>query len=259
MSNVWEGYLPPFRLYGPVYFVGTNPASSHLIDTGDGLILLDSGYPHSLYLVLEGIREMGFDPHDIKYILHSHGHYDHLGATPALVAYTGAQTILGARDRDFANGKVDLTWARELGYSWDTPFEPDILLEDCDTFTCGNISILALNTPGHTPGTMSYFFEADGKRFGMQGGGGVNSMMKDFLDRYGLSYSCRDDFFAGLDRLSHEHVDITLGNHTGNNDHAARYALLAAGDKNAFVDENAWCKNLERCRKSLEKVIAEGK
>jgi len=257
-AQPWRGYLPPFKLWGPVYFVGTMPASSHLIDTGDGLILLDSGYPETLYLVLEGIREMGFDPHDIKYILHSHGHFDHMGGTPALVHYTGAKTILGERDREMVNGtgKVDLSWAKELGYTFDNPFEPDILLKDGDVFTLGNISIQAINTPGHTAGTMSFFFEAEGKRFGMMGGAGVNSMTKEWLTSVGLPLTCRDDFFASLDRLSTEKVDVTLGNHTVNNDHRERFRRYQAGDKDAFLDPEWWPQMLVKMRKALEDQIA---
>ena len=66
MTRPWKGAVDPFRIYGNLYFVETEPASTHLIDTGDGLILLDPGYQQSLYLVLDNIRRLGFDPRDIK-------------------------------------------------------------------------------------------------------------------------------------------------------------------------------------------------
>ena len=51
----WEGSFPAFKIFGNLYFVGTQPASTHIIDTGDGLIMLDSGYQHLLYSVINGI------------------------------------------------------------------------------------------------------------------------------------------------------------------------------------------------------------
>ena len=104
----WEGYVKPFRIFGNLYFIGTHPASTHLIDTGDGLILIDPGYPLSLYLVLENMRELGFSPYDIKYIINTHGHYDHCGATRALAELTHAKTFLGAADLSFVNGDTAL-------------------------------------------------------------------------------------------------------------------------------------------------------
>ena len=86
INQPWLGAMPCFKLYGNVYFVGTSHASTHLIDTGDGLLMLDSGYQESLYLVLEGIQRLGFRTTDLRWILHSHGHIDHVGATKALVA-----------------------------------------------------------------------------------------------------------------------------------------------------------------------------
>ena len=74
----WEGYFAPFRIFGNLYFVGTQPASTHIIDTGEGLIMLDSGYQHSLYSVIDGIYSVGLDVHDLKFILHTHGHIDHI-------------------------------------------------------------------------------------------------------------------------------------------------------------------------------------
>ena len=66
LNQIWNTYMTPFRIFGNLYFVGTKPASAHLIDTGDGLILLDSGYPETLYLVMDGIRELGFSPYDLN-------------------------------------------------------------------------------------------------------------------------------------------------------------------------------------------------
>ena len=68
MKEPWIGNFPPFRMRGNLYFVGTEPASTHIIDTGDGLIMLDSGYQHSLYLVLQNMHTLGLGPMNIKTI-----------------------------------------------------------------------------------------------------------------------------------------------------------------------------------------------
>ena len=92
----WKGAFPSFKIFGNLYFVGTEPASTHVIDTGDGLIMLDTGYQHSLYLVLDGMYRLGLDPRELKYILLTHGHIDHLGAARALVELTGAKTAISS-------------------------------------------------------------------------------------------------------------------------------------------------------------------
>lgn len=259
MKNVWNARIRPGKIIGSLYFVGTQPASSHLIDTGDGLILIDTGYPDTLYLLIESIWELGFSPYDIKYILHSHGHFDHCGATAPLVRLTGSRTFIGAGDEDYVNGKLDLTWAKELGYQYEYPFEADVIMHDNDHIRLGSTEILCVSTPGHTPGTMSFIFniEDNGKtyRVGMQGGGGVNSMTKSFLNKYHLSFDCRQDFITGIRRLRKEHIDITLGNHVWNNDTQGKLARVASGDPEAFVDEALWGKNLDSLEKSLYDMI----
>ena len=55
IANPWEGKIEPFKIIGGVYFVGTFQASTHLIDTGDGFILIDPGYSNALYLVVSSI------------------------------------------------------------------------------------------------------------------------------------------------------------------------------------------------------------
>ena len=119
MKDPWRGYFKPTKIFGNLYFVGTEPASTHIIDTGDGLIMLDSGYQQSLYLVIQNMHAMGLDPLKLKYIVHTHGHIDHFGATRSLVELTGAKTFLGAPDREYANGTLDLSYAKELLISTD--------------------------------------------------------------------------------------------------------------------------------------------
>ena len=257
MNKPWEGYVKPFRIFGNLYFVGTQPASSHLIATEEGLILLDTGYPQMLYLVLENIRALGFDPHDVKYIIHSHGHYDHLGGTKAMTElFPGIVTYLGADDIPYADGTLDLTWAKELGYVYYEAFTPDVAMHDGDIVKLGSTEILCLSTPGHSPGTMSFFFDVTENsrtlRAGMHGGVGILSMGKKFLDEYGLSYDCRDKFFAGLERLKKEHVDIQLGNHVDNNDTLGKGAKLAENPaENPFIAPEEWGKFLDYRRDLL--------
>ena len=257
-AQPWVGYMPPFKMIGNLYFVGTEPASTHIIDTGDGLIMLDSGYQHSLYLVLQNMHMLGLDPMNIKFIVHTHGHIDHCGATRALVEMTGAKTFLGEPDRDYVNGKLDLSWAKELGVHLET-FEPDILVHDGDEITLGNTTLKAVATPGHTPGAMSYLFnvECEGRTLtaGLHGGAGLNTLRRDFLDRYGLSDDCRRDFLCSAERLKTLKVDIFLGNHAGQSGTAAKYQHLLAGNTDAFIDPAGWVDFAESCKKRVLALI----
>ena len=263
MRHPWKGACEPFRIYGNLYFVGTEPASTHLIDTGEGLIVLDPGYPQSLYLVIDSIYRLGFRPDDVKIILHSHGHYDHLGATRALAELTGAKTYISEIDAPYADGTVDLTWARELGHVYNEAFVPDVLLKDGDVIRLGNTEILCWITPGHSEGTTSFFFDAYGeqgaKRCAMFGGAGFNSMELKFLDSYGLPHSLRSDFIRSCRRLHGEDIDIFLGNHVGNNNTLGKAKKMKETGENPFLDTNGeWKAFLERMeKKMIDKILIE--
>ena len=102
VNKPWEGKIAPFKIVGNVYFIGSFQASTHLIDTGDGLIVIDPGYSNSFYLVINSIYELGFSPKDIKYIVNTHWHWDHVEATAALVDLSGAKTLIGRDDEEKA-------------------------------------------------------------------------------------------------------------------------------------------------------------
>ena len=258
----WEGYLEPVKIFGNLYFAGTRPASTHIIDTGNGLIMLDSGYQHSLYIVLHNMYKLGLDPANIKYILHTHGHIDHMGASPALVNLFGCKTFLGKPDKDYVNGVLPLSWAKELGLEL-IPMEADVLLEDGDKITLGNTEIEAIASPGHTPGAMTYVFDVtDGNetyRAALHGGMGVNTMNKAFLDEYSLPYSYREEFISVQERLSEMPVDIYLGNHAGHNGTPEKIKRVLSGDGKAFVNPTEWKKAMLDARNTVLEIIEKEK
>ena len=67
----WLGKMTPFKIIGNTYFVGTYQASCHVIDTGDGLIMIDPGYTQTAYLVIDSLYQLGFNPRDVKYIINT--------------------------------------------------------------------------------------------------------------------------------------------------------------------------------------------
>lgn len=248
----WTEYKAPFHVCGNLWHVGGTCSPSYLFDTGDGLLLLDTGFPKTGYFLIQNIHEIGRDPRDIRWILHSHGHFDHFGSTRALAALTGAKTYIGEGDRDIANGKLPLSWAAELGSAYDEPFEPDVLIRDGDVLTFGKMSFRCVAAPGHTPGVMAYFsdLEENGRtyRAGMHGGVGFNSMSLKFLKKYGLSADCRRQFSEGLAKLKNERVDVFVGNHLWNNRTDEKLAERAKNPSgpNPFVDPSEWRRFLEK-------------
>jgi len=255
-----DNRIQPFRMLGNVYFVGGKAVSVHVIDTGDGLIMIDTGYPFMRDEILSNMREVGLDPGNLRVLLHTHGHYDHIGNTLAFKALSGAETCISRVDNDICAGRLDLSWAVELGHERLAPFSCDRLLEDGDVVALGDTRVRCISAPGHTAGTLALFFETEdgGRRYtcAMHGGIGLNSMAIDFLNKYHLSPDCRERFREGLHRLVREHVDVVLGNHPDQNDTEGKLARLLAGDAQAFVDAGEWQRMLEGCEARLDEMLA---
>jgi len=243
LKNHYEGAIEPFKIIGNVYFVGTFPASSHLIDTGEGLILIDTGYEDTLFLLVNSIYKLGFTPYDIKYIIHTHWHWDHTEATAALAYLSGAKTFIGEKDAEKAKNY----------------FEPDILLKEGDKVELGNTCIEVMETPGHTRGCISLFFETEDNgntyNVGTFGGAGANTLASGSFDYDG----CREDYRKSLERLRKKKVDVFIGNHVWNNDTETKGKILRKTGKNKFIDDKIWGEFLDFCEKRLDEVIEKEK
>jgi metallo-beta-lactamase class B len=239
----WEFFAEPFRIAGGLYYVGNRDVSSHLIDTGDGLVLFDTTYPQTVYLLLESVRRLGFDPADIRCIIHSHAHYDHFGGTRAIVELTGARTALGEQDVEVLTERPELSWGKEYGVEFRETFDVDIPLADGQKLEFGEVTFECVNIPGHTPGSISYFLhvEEEGSRLrvGAHGGPGLNTLTDEYLRENDLPFSRRDDYMDSLARLREEDVDIFIGIHPSQNDTLGKHSRMKDGE-NPFIDRTAW-------------------
>ncbi len=255
----WEAYLPPIKMADNVWYISGNDwVAAYLIDTGDGLILIDTAMQESLYLLVENVHKLGYQMSDIKKILLSHAHIDHIGAARALKELTGAEMYLGKRDLLFIHERKDLIMAGDYCCG---DIEPDTLYDDNTPITLGNISIRTVSTPGHTPGCTSFFFDITDKNgqkltCAMHGGVGLNITKKDF-EQTGLPPTLRDEYIASLKSLDKESVDITLPSHTNQ----VGILLLVdqiTDDFNPFIEPSIWHELMnERLERTMEIVRRE--
>ena len=254
-------YIEPFKVFNNIYFVGNKDVSVHVIDTGNGLIMIDTGYPYMYEIILDNMQQIGLDPHNLSILLLSHGHIDHIGCATKLKQLSGARIAISREDNNIINGSLNLSWADELKVEHAEPFSGDILIDNGDIIKLGNTSIRCISAPGHTAGTIALFFETKNENSSfvcaMHGGVGTNSMESSFLKKYGLSLNCRDVFRDGLHYLANEHVDIVLGNHPDQNDTEGKLLKLRAGNENAFINSSEWGNFLSSCEKRLDHMISE--
>jgi len=249
----WEVAIDPFLVAPRTYYVGNLWVGAYLIETSDGLILIDTTMQPQVYLVFESIRKLGFDPAHIKMILISHMHYDHLGGLRTLKEASGAQVLMSRQDWDFMNSRPDQI------FNLDYPFsvvEPDGFFADETPVELGDRKIQTLLTPGHTPGTTSFFFAAGEHLCGLHGGVGLNTLTDEFLLEMDLPVSSRDEYLSAMMRVRQIPVDITLGSHPG------QIGMIEKLDQiddqfNPFVDREAWGKFIDGRIAQVRKLMEE--
>lgn len=258
-----ENYrLAPFRIFGNLYYVGDKKVCCHLIDTGAGLILFDTGYGHETDFLLENIRTLGFDPKDIRYIIHSHGHFDHFCGSNAIRAISGATVCMSAVDTQLLREMPEralMHWSPvpEAPICW-----PDRELADGEHIVLGNTDITCVLTPGHTFGTMTFFFHVtDGEktyRAGYFGGVGFLTVYKLYCRQYGMPETKCACMAESIRKVWDEQVDILLGNHPAQNcTIEKRQWMLDNPGKNPFINPDAWhifLTALEKRRKEFEEL-----
>ena len=92
-------YAEPAKVFDNLYFVGGKVHSSWALTTREGIILIDTIYPYnSEELIIGGMQKVGLDPKNIKYVLISHAHTDHIGGAEMLQNRYGVRVVMGGPD-----------------------------------------------------------------------------------------------------------------------------------------------------------------
>ena len=156
----WEKPFPGFKIVGNTYYVGTYDLGCYLIDTGAGLILINSGAPGSYPLIKANIEALGFKTGDIKVITSTHGHFDHVGDLAAFQKDApGAKTYMSERDAPVLElgGNLDYRRPQGRGIIYD-PVKVDVRTKPGDHIKLGNADLTVLQAFGHTPGATSFSY-----------------------------------------------------------------------------------------------------
>ena len=160
----WNLPQDPFRVHGNTWYVGTAGLSSILIETSDGLILADGGLPQSAPLIDANIRELGFDPLDIRAILVSHVHYDHVGGVNALQRLSRATVYTSDNGvTPLTTGRLQESDPQHVADSDEGSFPPArkvLAVGDGESIVVGDVTVTAVYTPGHTSNSVSWTWES---------------------------------------------------------------------------------------------------
>ena len=156
-STEWDQPAPPVRIHANTYLVGTCGISSILITGDEGHVLIDGGTEAGAELIAANIRSLGFKLKDIKYLLISHEHFDHVGGIARLQQLTGATLITSAPAEKVLDTGLPGTDDPQAGMH--KPFRAanvGRVIGDGGDVRLGNIRLFAMTTPGHTPGALSW-------------------------------------------------------------------------------------------------------
>lgn len=160
----WNEPQQPFRIHGNTWYVGTAGLSSILIETDDGLILIDGALPQSAALIVANIESLGFDPREVRAILVSHVHFDHVGGVAALQRLSNATVYTSqAGRRPLLAGKLSADDPQYVEASANTGFpavRDAVAIADGDVVSVGTVDVKAVYTPGHTPGGTSWTWQS---------------------------------------------------------------------------------------------------
>lgn len=269
----WNAPRQPFKVYGNTYFVGPAGVSALLITSDRGHILVDGGLPQSAAVIDASIRALGFKTTDVKLILTSHAHYDHVGGVHALQRFTHAEVVGSPQT------------ARALAIGGPTPDDPQAppapppgvdyfpavehvrAVMDGEVVRVGPLAVTAHHVPGHTPGATTWTWQScDGGRcLDMVYADSLSTVSNDgfrFTGGNGRP-SIVERFRASITKFAALPCDVMISTHpvaSNMDEKLKKRAAMKPGDPDPFIEPGA-CKALAATSmKGLEeRVKAEGR
>lgn len=237
-----ETAFTPHRVIGNIYYVGTKKLSSFLIVTSQGNILIDTTYERNVPTIAKSIAALGFKAADIKFILGNHAHGDHMEGDAAMKQLTGAQVVVMAEDvgmlqRIMPGGK---------------PHPIDRQVHDGDTVSLGDVTLTARLVAGHTPGCTAWTTTV------MDGGKSYHVVFGCSLRSPGVVSPEVEAQMERTFKLWRElPCDVMLGDHPSEYQMEDKFAKLAPGKPNPFVDKPTCTKEADIQEAMFRAVLAE--
>jgi len=240
----WIKPLPPFRIAGNLYYVGSVDLAAYLVVTPKGNILINSNLSSSPRQIRASVEQLGFHFSDTRILLISHAHFDHCAGSAEIKRLTGAKYMV--MDADIptveSGGRKDFAYGKEPAMRYPAT-HVDRVLHDGDTVALGGTVLTAHKTAGHTRGNTTWTLDETDKGRTLHvvivGSPYANSEYK--LAGSHPSYpGIEQDFERQFETLRHLPCDIFLGAHGGYFDLSEKLARLRNGDANAFIDPEGY-------------------
>ena len=228
--------------------------SSWLVKTSAGVVLIDTLHEPFVDRLFENIQTVGVKPEEIKWVLMTHGHFDHVGGYyRAAEVFKNAHFVMSQRgwDEAFKSAKQ----SRGTPGEWKMLERIDQVVKDGDAITCGDNTFLALETPGHTWGTVSYLYDAvwNNKKYRAVtiGGQGLNAIeSKDQIKAYIDSMKRLGD---GQLNIS---VDLTAHPFsTGLTERIPEIKALKSGQTHPLINRAEYLNRLKNLQKNAENLL----
>ena len=244
----WNAPFPPHKVIGNVYFVGSAELASFLITTPQGHILINSDFEGTVPVIRASVEKLGFKFTDIKILLGSHAHGDHMEGDAMVKELSGARVMAMEQD---------VPWLRKMTPG-NKPHPIDKVLKDGEQVTLGGTTLTAHLTGGHTPGCTTWTTKVDenGKSYNVLivcsvgvNPGTVLVNNKDYP-------SIADDYARSFKVLRALPVDVFLGAHGSFYGLQAKYAKLQAGGANPFIDPAGFKAYLDDKEKAFNTELA---
>ena len=250
-------YIEPWKAFDNVYFVGVCWVSAWAIRTSDGVVLIDTLHEPHVDQLIANLRKVGIDPAEVRYVLMTHGHFDHVGGAAKLKPLmTNAKFVMTQTGWNEAIESARQSEATPRPWSM---IPQDVVVKDGDVISLGGNSFGVLETPGHTLGTASYTAEVRDGAVAYQaitiGGLGLNAI-KDAKQVEG--YISSVDRIAQLVRQTNKPVTVHLTTHPFSNGLMEARDHLAArkpGEPNPLVDPEGLLRQLASLRAGAEQRL----
>ncbi len=242
-ASDWTQPFPPHRVIGNVYYVGSRGLASYLITTSQGSILVNSSLEASVPLIRASIEKLGFKFSDVKILLISHAHYDHCAGSFQIKELTGAKyMVMDADVPEIENGgESNFQYGRMPNMRY-KPVKVDRVLHDGDQVKLGDVVMVAHLTPGHTKGCTTWTMKVrdGGKTYDVVIVGSPNVNPGYKLVNNALYPQIASDYEKMFRVLKALPCDVFLGAHGNYYGMEAKYAKLADGGANPFIDPQGY-------------------